>query len=190
MSRKTRIAIALSVFGVIVVIIVVVAIILYLSIVTVSTDHYALLYKKGEKRLLKSNKTYESGMKWVGMGNSFHQFENRHYQLQTFYETNVSDIVYCFSFNASVRLIKSDLYLTWYSLYGVPANVNVEEATNKAFLNFVNQTDPSDITSNDPDVIMETNKKLCEGYGDILKTITHLQNVTCGCTHLEKYPKH
>lgn len=181
MLKKHKIAIALSVFVVLVVIIVIVAIILSLSILTVSDNHYALLYKKGEKIKLKSNKTYTSGMKWAGIGNSFHQFEIRSFVDTGRYIANYTSEIFLFNCTAQVTYDPDNLYQMWYAIQGLPTLEPLINFTRPIFEEYLNELEYDDVTNSSKDT--EINDQCCEKYKEILKNDVHVIPGACLCIH-------
>lgn len=183
MSKKTKIAIVLTVFGILIVIIIVVAVILLLSIRSIGTNSYGLLHKKGEDKLLKSNKTYTSGMKWAGIGNDFHQFEITEYSGIFKFSVNASDELVPFSVSTAYGLDEADLYLMWYSLYSEPSLMPVQNVTAPIFKRYLDTLDKAQIKSNDTTVKKNINIECTNKFRSILQDNVHVVPTSCECLH-------
>lgn len=186
MLRKHKIAIALSVFFVLVIIIVVVAVVLSMAIVTISNNHYGLLHKKSEDFKLVENKTYTSGMKWAGFGNTFHQFEIKTYQIPNnflgTYKNQTKN--YIFKVTANCELISEELSDMWYAIYGEPT-ANTTNLIRDQFENYLNTVETYERVSSTDKTVSDTVKaNCCTEFKKLVKEELHLSPTYCMCTHI------
>lgn len=186
MLRKQKIAIALSVFGVLVVIIVIVAVILGLAIASIPSGNYGLLHKKGEDVKLIDNKTYTPGMKWAGIGNTFHMFEDKGYDMKNGFYGSYENGTELVSFNVSVvcKLIPDKLSEMWYTIYTAPAIGPITNITYPFFKNYLdNVLEYERAISFDPNVISDVDNNCCNEFKNIIKEKIHIESIYCKCEH-------